>query len=210
MVHQLYIAFIIFSLLSFSESTKIFYRSKDLNEDTISGILCEYNFIPESSSFMISNIDSEILNGQYCLSLESNTDDCFQLININENSDYKVVINHRDHKKVAIKELNKGNGNFNIFADLATIVKTPSTPLDPLKKKTKKYEDIKKEKKGTTSSMKKNNIIQREKMEFEDEVTEEKEPSFLVKNWRYIVIGFMIFKLISNKDDKKENKEKKE
>lgn len=141
------------------------------------------------------------------MSSGSNTADCFQLININENSDYKVVISPRDSKKVALKEFNKGNGNYILSADLATNIKIPKTPLDPLKKKTKKYEDIKKEKKGTTSSMKKNNIIQREKIEFEDEVKEEKEPSFLVKNWRYILIGFMIFKLISNKGDKKEKKE---
>lgn len=207
MVQQSYIAFILFSLLSLSQSTKIFYRSKDTSKDTNSGVLCEYNFIPESSSFMISNFDSEIPNGEYCLSTGSNTADCFQLITINENSDYKVVINPRDPKKVAIKEFNKGNGNYSISADMATNVKIPNTPLDPLKKKTKKYEDIKKEKKGTTSSMKKNNIIQREKIEFEDEVKEEKEPSFLVKNWRYIVIGFLIFKLISTKDEKKEKKE---
>lgn len=193
--------------MTLSEATKIFYRSTDTNKDTNSGVLCEYNFIPESSSFLISNVDRNIPNGEYCLSSGSNTADCFQLININENSDYKVVISPRDSKKVALKEFNKGNGNYILSADLATNIKIPKTPLDPLKKKTKKYEDIKKEKKGTTSSMKKNNIIQREKIEFEDEVKEEKEPSFLVKNWRYILIGFMIFKLISNKGDKKEKKE---
>ena len=194
-------------LLSLSEATKIYYKSTENVEQSNAGILCEYNFIPESSSFMVSNVEKDIPEGTYCLSYDSSNADCFQLININVNSDYKVLINSKDNKKISVKEVNQGAGSFAVSADLSNNVKIPRTPLDPLKKITKKYEDIKREKKGTTSSMKKNNIIQREKIEFEDEVTEEKEPSFLVKNWRYIVIGFMIYKLMTGKDEKKEKKD---
>lgn len=194
-------------LINLSEATKIYYKSTENAGQQSTGILCEYNFIPESSSFMVSNVEKDIPKGKYCLSYDSSNADCFQLININENSDYKVLINPKDSKKISVKEVNQGAGSFAISADLSNNVKIPRTPLDPLKKITKKYEDIKKEKKGTTSSMKKNNIIQREKIEFEDEVTEEKEPSFLVKNWRYIVVGFMIYKLMTGKEEKKEKKD---
>ncbi|GMM41068.1 hypothetical protein FOG51_02572 [Hanseniaspora uvarum] len=204
---QTQLAFTLLFLLKLTEGTKIYYRKVGDDTQTTSGVLCEYNFIPESSSFMISSVDKDISTGKYCLSYDSSNADCFQLINIDENSDYKVLINPRDNKKISIKEINHGTGSFDISADISTKVKVPRTPLDPLKKITKKYEDIKKEKKGTTSSMKKNNIIQREKIAFEDEVTEEKEPSFLVKNWRYIIVGFLIFKLMSGKDEKKEKKE---
>ena len=188
------------SFFVFSEATKIYYKPFTLGEQSASAqanVLLEYNFIPESSSFMISNRDLSFVDGKYCLSLDSNAEDCFQIADLKHDQDYDLVINGKNTKKVSLKNIQNENGSFNISAVVSSSLEMPKTPLDLLKKTTKKYEDLKKNKKQASRNNIKNNIAKPVHEELENVEKEEEEPSFMAKNWRYLIVGFLIYKLVS-------------
>ncbi|XBW38013.1 hypothetical protein QEN19_003598 [Hanseniaspora menglaensis] len=205
------LSILVFSLqfLVFSEATKVFYKPFELGEKSVTHqykLLFEYSFIPESSSFMVSINDNIFEDGKYCLSLDSRGDDCFQIADLRHNQSYDLVINSKNHNKISLKTKNTKSNEFKVFAVESSSLKMPKTPLDLLKKTTKKYEDLKKNNKQTGSNVK-NNIVKPVHSELENLESNEKEPSFLVKYWRYILLGFLVYKIMSSTSAKSQKQE---
>lgn len=202
-------AIILFSCYTvFCDATKIYYKPFDLSNkhiDSQPNVLLEYNFIPESASFMVSNKDTKFEDGKYCLSLDSNAEDCFQIVNLKHDYDYDLEINPKSNRKVSLKSKKITNGSFKVIPVVSSSLEMPKTPLDLLKKTTKKYEDLQKNKKPSSSNIK-NNIAKPVHAELENIEKDEEEASFLVKNWRYILLGLLIFKVITNSKEKKTDK----
>lgn len=199
---QAIILFLSYSV--FCDATKIYYKPFGLNNKDINTqphVLLEYNFIPESSSFMVSNKDTSFEDGKYCLSLDSNAEDCFQIVSLKHDYDYDLEINPKSNRKVSLKTKPTNSGSFKIVPVVSSSLRMPKTPLDLLKKTTKKYEDLQKNKKPSSSNVK-NNIAKPVHAELENIENDEEEASFLVKNWRYILLGLLIFKVITSSKEK--------
>lgn len=162
-------------------------------------VLGKFNYDPTTAQ--ITAIDSQIdefpTDSIYCIGMSSTessslTDRCFSLIELESPLHYNLVANINDDRIQKMSLVWNGNATAiePVSLDMAA---APLPPVIPLKKTTKTYADKRKEANDINIVDTKKN----EKRAGEDE-EEVDDRNYLQKNWKQLLIGLVIYNVVSS------------